>query len=389
MSLQTSLDARPDLYESVADLETPALILDLDVLDRNLAEYTALASEHDVSLRTHMKTTKIPDLAHYVLEETGDGIICQTLGETEVMAASGIDDIYDYSMVVTETKLDHLLRVAEKVDHFETNVSGPEHVERFERAAANRDQRLGIVLEIDTGGGRFGVDPGQPAVEVAAQIHEADHLDLTALKTFEAHVKQDPDVETPDEYERACFAAMDEMRRTKDGIEDAGIAVETVKAGQSATVRYTAKHPVVTEINPGKFLVNDISELSFTSYDLDEEDCALSVLSTVIAKPSADRVMVDAGRKALVSHQTDTSEVAAADQRARPRHRTGVHYLQGYEEQGIVDVSNADDEIEVGDVIEFIPTTAHTTLNLHDTLIGVRDEQVVDVWDVQARGKVK
>jgi D-serine deaminase-like pyridoxal phosphate-dependent protein len=194
---------------------------------------------------------------------------------------------------------------------------------------------------------------------------------------FEAHVKSH--AESREDLKQFCNEAMDELDVAIDQIEDTGIEVRDVKVGGTATSKFSGTHPIVTEINPGMYPFNDTGELNIRSYELTKSDCALTVLSTVISKPTENRIVVNAGSKSI-SMDVDRMPV--------PKHHEDLDYYRSSEEHGWVDASDADN-IEVGDRIEFIVPHVCTTINLHDTLVGVRDDEVHEVWEVQARGKVK
>jgi D-serine deaminase-like pyridoxal phosphate-dependent protein len=377
MALKTQADAPAQLYRPVDEVETPAVLVDLDAMDRNVADYVSFAREHDVALRSHVKTHKIPDLAHLQHRRSGGGgIVCQTLGEVEVMAQNGINDIYLSYSVVQQSKLDRLVWLSEKLESFATTADCRGNVDPLQSAAARHDATVTAIVEIDLGYGRTGVAP-ERAVELVEYVADAPNLEFGGVMAFEAHVKAD--AESKADLERRCLEAMDDLAVVVDEIEDAGVAVPDVKVGGTATSKFSGKHPVVTEINPGMYPFNDTGELRIRSYELDKSDCAATVLSTVISKPSPDRVLVDAGSKSI---SMDTSRMPI------PKRRDDVEYVRASEEHGWIDASAADD-IYVGDQIDFIVPHVCTTINLHDTIIGVREGEVREVWEVQARGKVR
>lgn len=378
MPTPTSSETIPDLDTPVSDLETPALLVDLDVMERNVDRYASIAEDNGVRLRSHAKTHKVPALAHRQHARTGGGILCQTLGEAEVMAAGGLDDIYLSYQVVGKKKLDRLVRLSEAVDAFATTVDGPGNVEPLQNAAARRDATVDAVLEVDIGLGRTGVEPGEPAVELAEVIASQPNLAFAGIMAYEAHVKYA--AETEDDYERLCHEAMEATARTVDLIEDAGVPVDDVKVGGTATSPYSGRHPVVTEINPGQYAFNDVGEIEARPWVVERSDCALTVLSTIISTQVDDQIVVDAGSKSL---SMDT------DRMPRPRRRDDVAYADYSEEHGHVDTSDSDASFAVGDRLEWIAPHVCPTINLHDTLIGVRDGVVEAVWNVQARGKVR
>ncbi|WP_152042409.1 alanine racemase [Salinigranum salinum] len=378
MTVRTPGDAGPSLFDPVDGIETPAVLVDLDAVDRNVDDYVTFAREHDVTLRSHVKTHKIPELAHMQHRRSGGGgIVCQTLGEAEVMATSGIDDIYLSYMVVEPSKLDRLVWLSERLSAFATTVDCRGNIDPLQSAAARHDAVVTTILELDIGYGRVGVEPGDHAIELARHIRDAPNLAFGGVMSFEAHVKSG--VDSRAQLERRCEAAMDELAVAVAEIEDAGVAVPEVKVGGTATSKFSGRHPVATEINPGMYIFNDTGELSIRSYELDRSDCALTVLSTVISKPAADRAVVDAGSKSI-SMDTDRLPIA--------KHRDDLSYERASEEHGWLTLDGASD-LAVGDRVEFIPPHVCTTVNLHDTLLGHRDGEIRSVWDVQARGKVK
>jgi D-serine deaminase-like pyridoxal phosphate-dependent protein len=377
MPVPTATDSKPDLYTAVDDIETPAIVVDLDVMKRNMEWYAGFAEEHAVSLRSHTKTHKIPEIAHWEHGRTSGGIVCQTLSEVEVMAQAGLDDIYLSYMVVGDSKLDRLVNVSQKLDAFATTVDGPGNINPLQAAAADHDTTVDAVLEIDIGLERVGVAP-EDAPGMAQYLADQPNVNFAGVMAYEGHLGYGDKTEA--DYERECAAAMDEVEATVDRIEDAGVEVAEVKVGSTPTSLHSGKHPVVTEINPGMFPFMDARLIEVPH--IEKEDCALGVLTTVISAPADDRVVVDAGSKS-VSLETDYDPLVSDDAHA------GARYYNASEEHGWIDVGDYAADFEVGDRLEFIPPHVCPTINLHDTLVGVRDGIVESVWSVQGRGKVK
>jgi D-serine deaminase-like pyridoxal phosphate-dependent protein len=371
---------KPELYEPKSNVETPAVFVDLDAMERNMTDYAEFAIEHDVALRSHVKTHKIPDLAHRQQElPAGEGVLCQTLSEVEVMAQSGIDDIYLSYMVVEESKLDRLIWLSDKLDSFATTVDSRANLDPIREAARRHDATVDVILELDVGLNRVGVEPGERAVQLAKTIDEAPEVRFAGIMAYEAHVAMEADGKA--ELERLCLEAMDTIEAGVEEIENAGVPVEEVKVGGTTTSKFSGKHPVVTEINPGMYPFNDVGELQRRNFELTKYDCALTVASTVISKPTEDRAIVDAGSKSISLDIDGLQPI--------PKHRDDVTYEGASEEHGWIDTSDSETPIEVGDRIEFIIPHVCTTVNLHDSIVGVRDDRVEEVWEVQARGKVK
>ncbi len=375
MPTPTPTDTTPAIGTPVESIETPALTVDLDVMERNLERYARFAEEQGVRLRAHAKTHKTPALAGWQVDRTGGGICCQTLSEAEVMAAGGIDDIYLSYMVVGESKLARLCRLNESLDAFATTVDGPGNVDPLASAAAAHDTVVDTVVEVDVGLGRTGTAGRERAVEVVERVADASHLSVSGLLAYEANVKSE--AETDAEFEARCTAAMDEAAAVVDRLADAGHEVPEVKVGGTATSLYSGRHPVVDEINPGMFVFMDVGELSLRPWAVSPADCAATVRSTVISAPATGRAVADAGSKSLGMDKPE---------RPVPR-REGVSYVAASEEHGWLETEG--EELAVGDRLDLIVPHVCTTINLHDTIVGVRDGRVETTWNVQARGKVK
>jgi D-serine deaminase-like pyridoxal phosphate-dependent protein len=377
--MRSLTDLDPDVYDSIDDIETPAVLVDLDVMERNMRDYASFADEQGIGLRSHVKTHKIPDLAHRQNEMTGgDGILCQTLSEVEVMAQNGIDDIYLSYMVVEESKLDRLIRVSEKLEEFTTTVDTPGNIHPLQEAAQRRDAVVDVILEFDLGLNRVGASTVEDAVEMAALIEELPNLNFAGVMAYEAHVALS--AESKEDFERLCAEAMDQTAEWIDRIEtETGVSVDEVKVGGTSTSKFSGKHDVVTEVNPGMYPFNDVGELNRRDFEIGKEDCAATVLTTAISSPVEDRTVVDAGSKSISMDIDGLDPV--------PKHRDDISYENASEEHGYVDTSEG--TLDAGDRVEFITPHVCTTINLHDTLVGHRDGVVEEVWEVQARGKVK
>jgi D-serine deaminase-like pyridoxal phosphate-dependent protein len=248
----------------------------------------------------------------------------------------------------------------------------------LQEAAERRGVTVNAVLELDTGMSRVGT-AYENAVERAELIAEQPDLNFDGVMAYEGMIFGEDDVRTHAEYEARCFEVMDEVGRAVGDIEDAGIPVEEVRVGSTATSLYSGKHPVVTEINPGMYLFND-RRLVESSPDVSPENSALTVASTVISTEAEDRIVVDTGSKSI-ARDVDLPPMAVG--------HDGLDYFTASEEHGWVDTSECEETFSVGDRIEWVPPHVCTTVNLHDTLVGTRDDRVKEVWNVQARGKVR
>ena len=374
MSLPTFSDTRPALGTPTDELETPTVVADLDAIDRNLRDVAHLADDAGVGVRPHTKAHKIPALARQQEDLYGPGVLCQKLSEAEVMVRTGVRDVMLVCPVVSGPKLERLLWVADHADRFATLVDCPGNVRPLADVAARKGTTVGVIIEVDVGVERMGVVPGEGASELAALIAEESALELRGILGHDSHVPAAG--KTIEGYERECAGVADRLERTVEAIEAEGLPVETVISGASSTARYMAREPVVTELDPGRYVFNDATLLAARP-EIDREDCALTVLTTVISKPTRDRAIVDAGGKTL-SYIADPKPV--------PKHRDGIEFFRVSSEHGFLDVADASD-VSVGDRLEFVVPNAYGPINLHDTLPGIRDSRVEEVWNVSARGK--
>ncbi|MFB6174043.1 MAG: alanine racemase [Halobacteriales archaeon] len=377
MPTPTPSDAVADLGDPLVAVQTPALVVDLDVMEANIEEYATVAEEHGVSLRSHVKTHKVPALARRQDERTGGGIVCQTLSEAETMAHAGLEDIYLSYMVVGDRKLDRFVALSEAVERLVTTVDGPGNLRPLQEAAAARGATVEAVLEVDLGLNRVGVPP-EEALGLAELVRDQPNVDLAGVMAYEAHVKAE--AETREDYERLCHEAMEETRGVVENLEAAGIPVREVKVGGTATSKFSAMHPVVTEINPGMHPFNDVGEMEARPFEVSTDDCAARVLTSVISAPDGDRAVCDAGSKSIAR---DSSRPPI------PADRDDLTYVNASEEHGWLDTAEVDGGLAVGDRLSFVPPHVCTTVNLHDTMVGVRDGRVEAVWNVAARGKVR
>jgi D-serine deaminase-like pyridoxal phosphate-dependent protein len=363
------------------DLDTPALVVDLPRMERNIQHMADLARDAGVTLRPHIKTHKIPALAHMQLAAGAAGVTVAKLGEAEVMVDAGITDILVCYPILGEAKLRRLAHLARRAK-ITVALDSREAAEGLAWAARAHGVRFDVYLEVDSGLNRCGLPPGEPVVRVARQIAGLDGIAITGVVTHAGHATRATSVEERDAIARY---EGESVVGTKEALEAAGIPVRAVSVGSSATVGVSARVSGVTEIRPGTYIFNDLMQMTVGACT--EDACALTVLSTVISRPAPDRAIIDAGSKSL------SSDFHRANERM-----TGYGYVKGSggtvvarlsEEHGVVLMDDARQRLAIGDRVEIIPNYACGALNLWDELIGVRDGEVEAVWPVLARGKVR
>ncbi len=353
------------------ELDTPFLWVDLDILEKNIAEVSDYLRAANVSWRPHIKGIKTPVIAHMMLRAGAIGVTCAKLGEAEVMAAAGVRDLLIANQIVGGQKYTRLAHLARSVD-IKAAVDSTATLDDLNRAAMATGVQIGLVIEVNTGMDRAGVLPGDPVVALAQAIGEYPGLRLRGLMTWEGHTLT---IEDGEAKRRAISRSISLLRESADLCRAADIPIEIVSCGGSGTYAVAALEEGVTEIEAGGAVFNDVT---YTSMNVSTQQ-ALFVHSVVTSRPAEDRVIVDAGFKALPRWINP----------AQPVGISGVADMVMSAEHGIITLEQPNDSIAVGDRYDFIVGYGDTTVFLHDNLYALRDDRVEAVWPILARGKLR
>jgi len=365
----------------VADLDTPILLVDLPRMERNIRTMAEFARDAGVKLRPHIKTHKIPALAHMQLDAGASGVTVAKVGEAEVMADAGIVDILVCYPTIGMEKLERLAHLARRA-RIAVAVDSVEAARQLSEAAGRYGVHFDLFLEVDSGLNRCGLSPGDAVVDLARQVLRLAGLEVAGVCTHAGHAIRATTISERDliaRHEGECVVF------TRDRLQAAGIRIREVSVGSSATVRVSGRVPGVTEIRPGTYIFNDYMQT--TAGACSEDDCALTVLSTVVSRPSHDRAILDAGSKCLSSDFHHMTERMSGYGYIKGSRNTIVARLS--EEHGVVNLTPGDPPLTIGDRVEIIPNHACAALNLWDVLHGARDGEIETVWPVLARGKVR
>lgn len=355
---------------SLAELDTPALLLDLDALDRNIAKMSAFFAGQKTTLRPHIKTHKSPIIAQRQLGAGAMGITCAKLSEAEVMAAAGIRDILIANQVVGSVKIGRLVELAQRCDLM-VAVDDAQNVAQLARACAAQGVSLRVLVEVDVGMGRCGVRPGEPALALAQQVEAAPALALKGLMGYEGHLVL---LDDPLQRAQQVQAAFAPLKRSADLLRQNGLSVEIVSAGGTGTYADTGLLPFITEMQCGSYVFMD------STYEKvrDEFELALTILTTVASRPAPERLVVDAGLKTL------SRELGLP----RPLDVAGLAVRHLSEEHGVLDVLESERvDYRPGDKLRLVPSHCCTTVNLFDTYHVIQDGKLVDLWPIAARGR--
>jgi D-serine deaminase-like pyridoxal phosphate-dependent protein len=346
---------------TVDSLDTPALIVDLDVMEANLARLQAYCHAHGLGLRPHIKTHKIPALAHKQMALGAVGIACQKLGEAEVMAEAGLTDILIPYNIVGPQKLEHLTALARRAK-MTVAVDSAEVARPLAEFLAGSGASVSAVIELASELNRCGVTEARAAVALAREIAAAGGLQFRGVMVYPSSAESMPLV----------MEALAALRAE-------GLNPQMVSGGGTPTAYRSHEFPGLTEIRAGTYIFNDWSYVRSGVCSL--EQCALRVLVTVVSAPAPGRVILDGGSKTFSSDMgTPMGHIVEYPQAV-------IYKLN--EEHGYVDVSACPHSPKVGERLTVIPNHACGTVNMHNQVAGVRGQTVETLWDVAARGKVQ
>lgn len=346
------------------DVVTPALLLDLPAARRNISKMADRMRAMPAALRPHIKVHKSPQIARMQIEAGAIGVSTATVWEAIAMVRSGIDGVAVVNTVAGREKLAALAELARDADVM-VGVDDASNAAEIAAAARASGSTLGVLIEVDTGMDRAGVDRAEGAVELARQISTQKGLRLLGVTGYEGHCSLTPETELRHERQQA---AMQFLVEVADCIRAADLPCPIVSAGGTATWDWTASYPQITEIQAGSYVLMD----EFHGAMVGDFEPALTVLATVISRPP-DRVIVDAGNKSM--GVPVLAKIKGHD----------LPVLRFDEEHGIF-VTTPDCGLQVGDVIELLPGYAPATVNWYDAYHVVEGDRVVDIWPVIPRG---
>jgi D-serine deaminase-like pyridoxal phosphate-dependent protein len=347
-------------------LDSPQLVIDLDVVDANLERMFSAFRNRPVNVRVHFKSLKCTGLARHIAAAGGKGFLCAKLNEAEALADAGLTDILIANQIVGPIKMRRLGQLARRAE-VSVCVDQPENIDALAAAAQAAEATLGVLVEVNMGMNRCGVEPGEPAVALARRIQAHPGLRFMGLQGYEGQLQQIDDLA---ERRTKCLAVLEKLIGTRRLIEQAGIPVRVVTGAGTGTYETYGNYEGVTEIQPGSFVLMDrrYCELqpNFRS--------ALSIWSTVVSK-SPTRYVLDAGSKAI---SQDFGKPAIKD---RPKDE-----VIGLSEEH-TKVASGDPAVRVGDHLEVIPTHCCATMNLHRNCVAARRGRIEALWPIEASGR--
>jgi D-serine deaminase-like pyridoxal phosphate-dependent protein len=362
------------------DIDTPALIIDRDVMLRNLKEMQQRADRMGVALRPHTKTHKMPALARLQLELGAGGIAVAKLGEAEAMADAGIDDIFVANVLYGEIKLQRLLRLARRVK-IRVGVDCTEQADSLQAAFAGESAPLEVLMEIDVGEKRSGVDSPARIEALGRHMKGLGALRLCGVFSHEGQLYQAQSRKEIVEATQDCHRKTVQAAAILRGL---GHPARTVSVGSTPSLMQTDAANGVTEIRPGTYIFMDAAQCA-ASGGLDR--AAATVLATVISRPAQGRVVLDCGAKALTAQQRSKGLCATPGYGLVKG--TDVRIARLYDEHGVVEDTGLWETVRVGDKLEIIPNHICPVVNLYDEAYVVFEDRVVEVLSVACRGRIQ
>ena len=347
----------------VHDLDTPAITCDLDVLEKNIREMAEVCQRVGIPLRSHTKSHKIPEIAHWQMRAGNVGICCQKIGDAEVMVAAGLRDILIPFNIYGASKVDRLTRLIRRAEVMVALDS-----EEIARGIADGARRAGVdvpvVIEMDTGGRRAGVQSPAATRQLARVVADLPGLALCGVMTYPSRLEAKP--------------FLDEVL---DGLRQDGLAAGVVSGGGTGH-EAISKQIGCTETRSGSYVWEGLTRVA-RSADLDPARCPMRIVCTVVSVPTPQRCILDGGIKTFgLFPRTPQPECLMVE---HPRAKLWPFSI----EHTTVDTSECDHKFKVGERVSVIPRHGEVTLNLHDELHGVRDGRVEIAWSVQGRGRIR
>ena len=357
----------------IQDLDTPALLIDLDIMERNLRRVADYAARHNLRLRPHTKTHKSILIARKQLGLGATGLTVAKTGEAEVMLGAEPRDLLVAFPVIGEPKLRRLSSLA-AITRITVAIDSLYGAQQLSAAAVAAGVRFGILVETDVGLGRVGVAPSD-ALDLSREIQKLPGLEWRGITFYPGHIK--------DQNEAKVAELSQVIGSLLESFEAVGLKPEIVSGGSTPLLFHSHKVQGLNDIRPGTYVFNDLNTVAGGGCAL--EDCAASVLATVISHAEPGRMIVDGGSKTFSSDRLSSGGPG----HGRVMEAPGAVFHKMNEEHGFIDLEKAERTFQIGEKIRIIPNHVCVVVNLHEYVYGVRNGVVEEVWNVEARGKLQ
>ena len=360
---------------SIHDLDTPALLVDADKLERNIQYAAEIARAGGKRFRPHTKTHKTAEIARMQLAAGATGLTVAKLGEAEVFADAGMDDFFIANEIVGRIKLERLAELAKRCQ-LRVGADSIDVVQGYADVTRAAGIVLDVMIEVDTGLGRAGTRSIAETVDIARKIESEPSLRLRGIFTHEGHLYQ----VAAEERAAAVGKVIAILESHKQAVETAGIGVDVISVGSTPGQELMGQQALPTELRPGNSVFYDRMQVR-NGRGLD--DCALTVLATVVSVRNDGRVLIDAGTKTLAGDRLPDGSYGEIIG------RSDLQFVGASEEHGHLQADGGNPGLRVGDKVQVVPNHACTCVNLHETMQIVRGESVLEAWRIIGRGKIQ
>ncbi|HLK63185.1 MAG TPA: alanine racemase [Bryobacteraceae bacterium] len=362
----------------VSEIDTPALVVDLDILEANLHRVAGYTRQHGLRLRPHTKTHKSTRIGRRQLAEGAAGLTVAKVSEAEVMLGAEPADLLVAFPIIGHTKLERLMAVARRT-RVTVALDSEAAARQLSEAAHSAQIEVGVLAEVDVGLGRVGVSPGEPLLQLAQAIRKLPNLSFEGITFYPGQVK-----DLNETGLRALRQVGELLCSILSDFRNAGIPVKIVSGGSTPTLYHSHELPGLTEIRPGTYVYNDVNTVR--SGGCGPEDCAATVLATVVSTARPGQMIVDGGSKTFSSDRlANSTEVTFGHIVEAP----GARFHKMNEEHGYIDVSRAERTFAIGDRVHIVPNHICVAVNLHEQMYGIRGDTVEEIWKVEGRGKLQ
>jgi D-serine deaminase-like pyridoxal phosphate-dependent protein len=354
----------------LAEVDTPALLLDLDRFERNVT--TMAEAARGIRLRPHAKSHKCAEIAKRQIAAGAVGVCCQKVSEAQAMVDGGVADVMVSNEVVGRSKLARLAELAKRA-RVSVCVDDAANAGEMDDAARAAGVRLDVLVEVNVGASRCGVEPGEPALRLARAVGGFANLRFAGVHAYHGAAQH---LRSVAERRAAIAQAAERARRTRELIEDEGLECEVVTGAGTGTFLFEQASGVYNELQPGSYIFMDADYGRNSWEGFPNFEQSLFILATVMSAPAPGRAVVDAGLKA---HSFDSGMPLVVDS-------PGVEYVRASDEHGVLKIASGARSPVLGEKIRLVPGHCDPTVNLYDWLVCLRDERVEALWPISARG---
>ncbi len=362
-------------------IDTPSLLIDYDLMMKNIQFMQAKANQYNVKLRPHTKTHKMPELANLQLDLGACGITVAKVGEAEVMTQNGISNIFIANEIVGISKLERIRILNRQID-IRIGVDNEYQINQLAEVFKNEEKEIEVLIELEVGENRSGVITDEQLISLAKYIAQTPKVKLKGVFSHEGHTYKAKNIE------ECVFLARESQAKTLRAgnlLRDLGIEIDTISIGATPSLMQSDILEGITEIRPGTYIFMDTGQGNALG---DFSRCAATVLTTVISKPTEERIVLDAGAKSLTSQNRNVG-ICTTTGYGLVKNSKDVRLSGLFDEHGLINDKSFHELVEVGDKIEVVPNHICPCCNLYDSAYVVSNGEILHEIPILCRGKVR